>query len=293
MRIYTLGCGNAGSFKNYNASFLLYEGDRVMLVDCGTRIPIALHDQDIDPKTIIDVYISHAHADHCGGLEELVFGVYDWLHMPAEYSDSPNPSYAPNLICNAGLLADLWKHTLFGGLNSMQGFVATLSTYFKPIPISANKTYEWCGWKCSLVQQVHIMAGSTIMSTFGLFMEKPGHKSVFFTTDAQHFQPEQVSVYYKKADLVFQDCECIGVNTTTKTMIYKSGVHANYAQLAGWESVNAYKIAADIKAKIYLTHYQDFVSENKDNFGNACDWQELARSDGFLGFVNVADTFEI
>jgi hypothetical protein len=42
-----------------------------------------------------------------------------------------------------------------------------------------------------------------------------------------------------------------------------------------------------------LSHYQDFVSECKDGFGNACDWDKLAEEDGFAGFVYVGQEFEI
>ena len=211
-----------------------------MLIDCGTRTPMALHNLGIDLKSITDVYISHAHGDHCGGLEELAFLRYDWLNKPRMYNDyapGKHVHYAPKLYANKHLLKDLWENTLSGGLKSMEGFDAVLETYFIPMPVEPNKSFQWKGWNVSLVQQIHVMTGSVIMNTFGLFVEHVSDKTkkkLFFTTDAQYFQPEQVKLFYDKADIIFQDCECIGCNTVDKRMLFKSGVHANYGQLAGW-----------------------------------------------------------
>ena len=292
MKIRVIGCGNSFSHKNYHQSFLLEEGDKKMLVDCGSKIPDALYLQGIDIKTITDIYISHAHADHCGGLEEMAFLRYAWAEKPTSYKENPF-NYAPTLIANEILLKDLWNHTLSGGLKSMEGFDSTLETFFKPQGIKANQSFSWSGWKCSLIQQIHVMTGSVIMNTFGLLLEKENHKTVFFTTDAQYFQPEQVSVFYDKADMVFQDCELIGVNTLDKKMVFKSGVHANYAQLSGWDSVNAYKMNAKTKSKLYLSHYQDIKDEGIDFFGNQVNWDDQAKEDGFAGFINVGQEFEV
>ena len=292
MEIKVIGCGNAFSYKNYNQSFLLEEDGRRMLIDCGTRVPIALHDLGIDIKSIDDIYVSHQHSDHCGGLEEMAFLRYDWANHPISHKEGPVP-YAPKLIANEKLLKDLWNTSLSGGLKSMEGFDATLDTYFIPKPIKANQTFIWQNWACSLIQQIHVMTGSVVMNTFGLFMKKEGHPSVFFTTDSQYFQPEQVRYFYDSADLVFQDCELTGVDALHKTLKFKSGVHASYAQLAGWESVNAYKLGAKTKGKLYLSHYQDYKNDGKDFFGNYVNWDALAKEDGFAGFISVGQTFEV
>lgn len=293
MKITVVGCGNAFSDINYNQSFLVEIEDKKVLIDCGTRVPQALRKLNIDINSITHVYISHQHSDHCGGLEELAFLRYDWLNKPVNGKDK---KYAPYLICNEVLLKDLWEHTLKGGLDSMEGFDSTIETFFQPIPVKANKPILLGGWKISLVQQIHIMTGSVIKNTFGLFFEnirEPERKKVFFTTDAQYFQPEQVKVFYDKADIIFQDTECIGCDTENKIMQFKSGVHANYGQLAGWSNVNAYRLDKATKKKLWLSHYQDFVTECKDFFGNACDWDKLAEEDGFAGFVYVGQTFEV
>lgn len=303
MKVTVLGCGNAFSTRNGNNCFLLEEVDeqiapvnnrpsyRRLLIDAGWALPYMLEKNNVDIRTINDVYISHAHADHIGGLEFLAFTRYDWFTKPQFWDKFQNGS-APTLIANSKLLTDLWHQSLAGGMSSLEGIDACLDTFFEPVPILPNKTFEWMGWTCKLIQQIHIMTGTIITNTFGLFMEKPGHPSIYFVTDSQHCSPRQIEIFYKRADVIFQDCECIGVETKDRASKFMSGVHANYAQLAGWPSANSVILPSDIKAKMYLTHYQDFVSDGKDMFGNVCDWDNLAATDGLKGFLKVGQSFE-
>lgn len=313
MKITVVGCGNAFSLRNYNQSFLLEENGKKFLVDCGTRTPLALNALKVRIRDLDAIYISHAHGDHVGGLEEVAFICYDWVHHPRKWDDykfnqevlkpgherdylvgngSNYTPYAPKLFANEKLIEELWNNTLKGGLDSMEGFDSTLETFFEPLPVKANVPFYWEGWRFDLIQQIHIMTGSVIKYTFGLLASKSDHKTIYFTTDSQHCSPRQIEIFYKKADLIFQDCECIGVDTVKKEFRFGSGVHANYAQLAGWPSANSVKLSDEIKKKMFLSHYQDFVSENKDSFGNDCDWDLLALADGLNHFVKVGDTFK-
>ena len=101
-------------------------------------------------------------------------------------------------------------------------------------------------------------------------------------------------VFYKKADIVCQDCELLGCDTKTKEYKFGTGVHAPYAKLAGWPSANAMRMDPEVKAKLHLSHYQDFLEDDKDGFGNDVKWNELAAEDGLTsGFVHVGQTFEV
>ena len=269
MKVTVLGCGNAFSVKNGNSCFLLEDSEYVsisdsvhiggknvtrrMLVDAGWALPYMLERNKVDINSITDVYISHSHSDHCGSCEYLGFSRYDWINKPQRW-DGFKIGRAPTLIANSKLMTDLWDNSLSGGMSSLEGVDAELDTFFRTMPILPNQTFEWCGWTCRLIQQIHIMTGTIITNTFGLFMEKPVHQSVYFVTDSQHCSPRQIEVFYKKADVIFQDCECIGVDTSLKESKFMSGVHANYAQLAGWESANSVKLSAETKAKMKLSH---------------------------------------
>jgi metallo-beta-lactamase superfamily protein len=293
MDITIIGCGNAFSNRNYNQCFMLEENGRRMLIDYGYQVPAALYHAGIDIFSIDDIYVSHLHSDHVGGLEQIAFLRYDWVNMAGHFSERDERFKAPRLIGNVKLLDDLWQKSLRGGLESMEGFDASMDTFFEPMPIMPNEKLVWEGWECSLVQQVHIMTGSIISNTFGLIMEKEHHDTVYFTTDAQHCSPKQVEIFYNRADVIFQDCECVGVDTKERKFYFSSGVHANYAQLAGFKTANSILLSDEVKKKMYLSHYQDFVSDNKDFYGNDCDWDKFAESDGFKGFIKLGDVIKV
>ena len=223
-------------------------------------------------KDIERVYISHLHADHVGGLEWLGFCTYF------------NPSLArPILHASNDLMYEIWQ-SLRGGMESVQGEVATLETFFEPLPVRPNDDFRWRGAICQPVQTVHVVSGYKITHSYGLmiafpgpvevsscvgrtlvkptFTELPG-KRIFFTGDTQ-FCPKQIEVFYAQADLIFQDCE---------TAPYKSTVHAHYDDLN--------TLPKEIKAKMWLMHYQlRRVS------------QAHARADGFAGFVVKGQSFD-
>ncbi len=327
MRIKVIGCGNAFSHKSFNQSFLLEEDGRTMLIDCGLQIPEALAEAGEDFKNIDDIYISHLHSDHIGGLEYFAFSRYDWLNKPRNVQDN-DVFNSPTIIANEQLLKDLWNKSLRGGLESMEGFVSDINTFFKTKPIEPNMSFAWQGWTVNLIQQIHIMSGSIIMPSFGIMFERLDHKTVYFVTDSQHCSPKQIEDFYKKADVIFQDAEFTGIDvsleegeeyfltnnelkTPDKESIewlelaaqndikvwsrfkFGSGVHANYAQLAGYTSANSILLSESIKKKMWLSHYQDFVLDNKDMYGNDIEWAEEIRKDGFAGMVRVGQEFEV
>jgi hypothetical protein len=108
------------------------------------------------------------------------------------------------------------------------------------------------------------MDGYEIVPSYGLIMRvhsSPSVGEVLLTTDTQ-FAPNQINDFYKRASVIFQDCE---------TSPYKSGVHAHYSELV--------TLPVDTKKKMWLYHYQD---------GPLPD----AKADGFAGFVKQGQIFE-
>ncbi len=273
MKITVLGCGNSFSIKNFNTSFLLEdsESDNKLLIDCGNLTLLALYNAGFSPKDITHIYISHNHADHCGGLENIAFFNYDWKRKPS----SSNLSDVPTLICNERLLPKLWENTLKGGLQSIEGFETTLETFFKLKPVKDHESFNWSGWDIQLIQQIHTMNGNCYNEAFGLIMSKKYHQTVYFTTDGVYMP--QLNPVYSMADIIFQDCECTP---------FSSGAHSNYFQMVK-------DMPESFRKKIWLCHYQDFVSSSKDFNGNTFDWNTEAIKSGFKGFNTVGQVIEI
>ena len=271
--------------------------------------------------------VTHGHDDHAGSLGTLGLKRYDWKNRPINSKNGPT-KYAPRLIANEELIGELWDSTK-ANLRTMEGFVATLDTFFDVVALKGNEHYNFEGWDLQLVQQIHVMTGSIVMNSFGVYGEKDG-KSFFITSDTQYFQPRQVKYFYEHADLVITDCETSGTNLQFEegaavycdsegewkawpkddmlsielmakgfekrqwsTLKFMSGVHSTYPELAGYPSANATVLSDAIKKKMWLSHYGDHVIHGKDGFGNKVDWGELATKDGFAGFVKLGQVFEI
>ncbi len=258
MKILALGTGSAFTLNNYQTSFLI---DDELLFDCGGDVRFALRDQGLTYKNIKNVFISHLHNDHIGGLEWLGFSKY---FDPTEK--------LPNLIISESLVEDLWNKCLCGGMGSLQGLVCNLHTYFDVWPIERNGKFGYPIVKseCQLIQTVHIMNGYYIVLSFGLMVtDFYAGKKIFFTGDTQ-FCPEQIMDFYKVADVIFQDCEYLYLPDGKPI---KSRVHAHFEDLKTLDPM--------IKNKMWLVHYQDIV---------AADW---AGDFGFKGFLKKGQVIKI
>jgi len=250
-----IGCGNAFSKKSGHQSFLLEEDGEYLLLDDGSRVPYDLWKQGFDVRKINTFYVSHIHDDHVNGLGEHLLERYDFQNFPRKWDDFMNDSYrieiktqfgkssyqeikkdywkpntykkyAPRLIAHDHIMRDLWDKTLSGALETTQGFTADLETWVEPVALKDNEGFDWQGWHFDLIQQVHVVSGNAIKYAFGLLMSKPGHKTVYFTTDTQYLSPDQLETFYQRADVIIQDAECIGLNMKFPegAMVYKDAL---------------------------------------------------------------------
>jgi ribonuclease BN (tRNA processing enzyme) len=228
MRLIFLGTGAAfvTDVNNYQSNMLLQSASgKLLLIDCGADVRRSLHSQGFSFRDITDVYISHLHSDHAGGLE--------WLGFTRKFSTHLTK---PNLYLSEHLVAPLWEHTLAGGLTSLSDEPASLSAFFQVHPVADGKNFRWENISFEIIPHRHVESQFAHMPSYGLFFSING-RWVFLTTDAQ-FQPEQSLPYYQKADYIFQDCEIAAI---------PSGVHAHYNQLR--------TLPPEIKAKMWLYHY--------------------------------------
>lgn len=228
MKLIFLGSGSAFTVgeKNYHSNQLLVnEAGQKLLIDCGGDTRHALHELGMGYEDITDVYISHLHADHTGGLEWLGFTTYF----------DPN-CRKPRLYINEPLAEKLWTNVLSGGMGSLQGKTANLGTYFDVTRIRFNGYFTWSELVFYLIQTVHYMEANSLALSFGL-MFNVKDKQIFMTTDVQ-FVPYLMMPFYQKADLIFHDCQ------TTADM---GGIHAHYRELL--------TLPLDIRNKMWLYHF--------------------------------------
>lgn len=264
-----LGVGAAFAGKELGQSNMIVESDsgKLLLIDCGSRCQDMLEDvcgiANKDLGKIDGVYISHLHGDHIGGME--------WLALCTHFN--PTIEGKPKLYCIEDLMHEMWDTSLKGGLSTIQGGEATLTTYFDCQPIKINSHFIWEGIAFTPVQTVHVVSGYRIMHCYGLMIERPEqfvrpgeHRRIFLTTDTQ-FCPEQLRDFYKQAHVILHDCETA----------YRSRVHAHYDDLK--------TLPDEVKERMWLYHYNT-TPEVFEGHGKA-------RDDGFAGFVEKGQVFEI
>ncbi len=227
MKLIFLGSGSAfAPFGNYQSNMILQaKSGKNLLMDCGSDARRSLNEQGFSHFDIHDVYISHLHADHVGGLE--------WLAFATKF-DQKCPK--PMIHAAEDVLKDLWEKTLSGGLSSLQGINADIHSYFNTNPVAANSYFTWSHIQFHIIQTVHVISGYAIVPAYGLLFTV-NNTTVFITMDTQfvHFYMDSI---YQKADIIFQDCE---------TSDCKTGVHAHYSDLR--------KLPSEIKRKMWLYHY--------------------------------------
>jgi len=78
MKVHFLGCGDAfGSGGRNQTAYLLEDGGRLVLLDCGPSALFALKRAGFHPDALSAVLLTHLHGDHFGGLP---FFFIDYLY---------------------------------------------------------------------------------------------------------------------------------------------------------------------------------------------------------------------
>ena len=271
MEIIFIGTGSAFTLKNNQTNLLIKQNDKLLLVDAGGDLRFSLQKMGLSYKDLDAAYISHLHSDHSSGLEYLAFCTY----FDPFCKDKKIQLYGNNEILRKG-----WNDTWKGGLESIQGKILSLESFFDVNMIKPNGSFIWEGLKFEIVQSVHIFNGYFIVPSFGLIItDDKTNKKIYLTNDIQ-FCPNQIVDFYKMVDIIIQDCE---------TMPFKSGVHANYSELKD--------LPAEIKAKMFLVHFNDNVYTKDDSklftpeFTD--EWKQKPIQDGFRGLVPQGSTLVI
>ncbi len=230
---FTVGC------NNFQSNIIFELGKDILLLDAGSDIRHALHEQNKSYQDIKSVYITHMHGDHCGGLE--------WLALTTYFD--PDYKEKPHLFASERIMGDLWSKTLSGGLSTLPTIKASIDSYFNIHPVKQHEGFIWHGIEFKLVQTVHFYSEYELMPSFGLIFTY-NNTRVFFTSDTQ-YAPGQLMSFYEEADIIFHDCE---------TLSRKSGVHAHYTELA--------QLPENIKKKMWLYHYNPgtLPDATKDGF---------------------------
>ena len=241
LSLFFLGTGNAFTKTAFQTNLLIIKGQDHLLVDCGTLCSYAFENMYNGRITDIkNLLLTHPHADHIGGVEELALeGKYITKRLV-------------NLVITDEFKKCLWEESLKGGIQYSEEGVMTFDDYFnqiKPVRIQ-NKPFEMFetnvgSININLCRTLHVTTRKKSLKksqiSYGLIIDD----RILFTADTQ-FNPEQLQFLldkYKKIEVIFHDCDVMG---------YSRGVHAAYDELV--------TLPKEIKEKTFLSHYSEAVS---------------------------------
>jgi ribonuclease BN (tRNA processing enzyme) len=265
LRIAFLGVGSAFSIRNFQNNFFIIKGKTSILVDCGTKASLRLHNLGLSVLDVKAVLPSHSHADHVGSIEELALKS---RYVAPLILGGKRGDHRPDCIITHEYEPILWNETLRGGLayseeinlggaaGEMQFGHYFASVYPRLADGYQRPTYvlDYGGIELKIMRTQHIPEGKaswrdSYWST-GLVVDD----RVFLSGDTV-FDEELVMEYGGDGvEAIFHDVQS-----------FPGGVHAAYEQLA--------TLPAHITAKTYLVHMDD----------NCYDFNP--KDDGFADFT--------
>ena len=241
-----------------------------LLVDIGGDARHALKSIGLFSKDIDGIYISHPHNDHIGGMEYMalttIFNPFytnakkEWLsdtfivdklfHEQMTWG-SPPGNTKPDLFVHKKVLDPIRK-AVMPGLDTVQGVPdVRLETYFDIHLVGKQKdgttitpTFEdgEGSWIMTPLFAMHVVSSSEEMPSYGISLTHSSGYNVLMPTDIQFMIPPQLEMHYKKANVIYMDCE---------TSPFPSGVHPHVSDLIA-------NLSADIQAKCLLYHYDGY-----------------------------------
>lgn len=224
MRLLMTGTGNAFAKSYFNNNALIQSGSYNFMIDFGQTAPLALHHMNIPLDQINGVLITHLHADHTGGLEELAFqSLYRYGHANGKIQ----------LFIANTLVDQLWENTLKAGLWNEGGGFVSLEQYFDVHALQEKERYVITDQlSIELIQTEHIPH----KKSYSVFI----NDDIFYSSDMVFNRSLLEHVVYERGcRLIFHDCQLEGEGI----------VHASLKELM--------TLPEDIQSRIYLMHYSD------------------------------------
>lgn len=241
LELFFLGSGNAFSVDRAGTNFLIVCGEDHLLVDLGTSGPA--HLESVAGLTLLDIDTflpTHAHADHVGGLEQmLVFNRYRGV--------LPGNRRKLRIVATPELEEFLWLNTLRGGLGyneeGMDGSIETFRTYADVLHPVASETatgrivnhVEVGSIRLELFETTHVQglpsSDGRRFLTYGLLI----NDRVFFSGDTV-YDRDLIEEYSTRCDWLIHDVSLV-----------ETPLHASLDELRGLPDA--------IKQRMLLCHY--------------------------------------
>ena len=249
LSVYFLGTGSAFTKQNYQNNILIIKGQDHLMVDFGTLASRALMDVGRSVMDLRNYYVTHLHADHIGGLEEVmlvnryVAGRKPTIYITEKFQDL------------------LWNLSLRGGaeFNERHDGMALDFTDFwaterpTPRPDLPRECHEFnvgaINVKTFRTRHYPEQAQSweDAFHSTGLLLDD----RVFFSGDTQ-FDPELIHTFDERFSIetIFHDVQ-----------FFTGGIHASLEEVS--------TLPASVRKRMYLMHYPDSWQDQQEAVANA------------------------
>ncbi|HAK51871.1 MAG TPA: hypothetical protein DCM54_08215 [Gammaproteobacteria bacterium] len=245
LALYFIGTGSAFAKTLNQNNLIITKGNHHLLVDCGTKCSQALYEAGLSIDSIRNFVITHSHADHIGGLEEVqLFSRYVLGEKPL-------------MVVNEDYEPILWNESLKGGSERSEATPLTFEDLWEIQRPTLRKDMPRETWETT-IGDINIKLPRTkhFPDTASSWKDSAWSCAVIiddrvlFTSDTR-FDAPLIEDFDRimNPEVIFHDCQ-----------LFTGGVHASLDELS--------ELPEELKTKIVLMHYgdnwRDFESEAMD-----------------------------